>query len=498
MRSRASWLSAIALAACSSKAPPAPKVAPKPPPPPVCSEGWCWLHPRPQGNRLEAIAPYREGAVAVGELGAIVELKDGEARGVSSPTTRDLRDVWIAADGTFGLAAGSNVVLQRIDGQWSVFEPATSQIAKTEDPIFAEVIWAKTSTAIYIGDHRGAILSFDGELWRRTRLPGFTKISAFGIIDRSVAVVAENGIYREKDDGSWSALDPVNDRLYALAIAPERLIASENRAIVERTKHGWRTLVPETNQSLVSASIAAGGEILVASTMGDILRVERGALREVVRTPVHLGDFRGGWLAGEGGFVGRLAGQMLEVLAAPSPRSFGAVWGKSARRLFLLANDGRSAPSERLLRLEDGALRNDGLDDVYYFGLHGFAEDDVIAVGSGGRIARFDGARWKVEPSGVSEGLAAVWGPARNDVFAVGERGTILHFDGKSWTPQSSGEEVTLFDVFGLGPADVFAVGEAGVILHYDGTRWSNQRAPDRGALRTVHAASANEAYAAC
>lgn len=49
-------------------------------------------------------------------------------------------------------------------------------------------------------------------------------------------------------------------------------------------------------------------------------------------------------------------------------------------------------------------------------------------------------APWKIENSGTTTDLTAVWGSGAHDVYAIGAGGTILHSTGAGdWTRQDAG-----------------------------------------------------------
>jgi hypothetical protein len=58
--------------------------------------------------------------------------------------------------------------------------------------------------------------------------------------------------------------------------------------------------------------------------------------------------------------------------------------------------------------------------------MHGLAPDLVYAVGLGGRIARWDGARWTEVASPVSEDLKSVFVAGPDEIYAVGAAGSVL------------------------------------------------------------------------
>src|SRR5436190_1123348 len=93
------------------------------------------------------------------------------------------------------------------------------------------------------------------------------------------------------------------------------------------------------------------------------------------------------------------------------------------------------------------------------------------AAGAGGAPAM-----WRIEPSGTTKGLVAIWGSSATDIWAVGY-GTVVHNDGTGWRSVSIGQATNddLIDVSGSGPDNIWIVSGSThhVAWHYDGTSWS-------------------------
>lgn len=56
----------------------------------------------------------------------------------------------------------------------------------------------------------------------------------------------------------------------------------------------------------------------------------------------------------------------------------------------------------------------------------GTSAADIWAVGTGGAIAHYDGAKWSLTPSGTKQSLQAIWGSSRDDVWVTSTPGVIL------------------------------------------------------------------------
>ena len=114
--------------------------------------------------------------------------------------------------------------------------------------------------------------------------------------------------------------------------------------------------------------------------------------------------------------------------------------------------------------------------------VHGFAPDDIFAVGVGGGAVHFDGTSWSVLETGTTTDLWGVFGESNDDLWVVGgdpEEGEplILHYDGTSFdvVPLDPAENDrlahALFKVFGVD-GRLFAVGQAGLVVEWDGTKF--------------------------
>jgi hypothetical protein len=145
----------------------------------------------------------------------------------------------------------------------------------------------------------------------------------------------------------------------------------------------------------------------------------------------------------------------------------------------------------RVLRY-DGAAWDETVTDpaLTLFGVWGATEDEVWAVGgdpsAGGAAAmfRWDGAAWSevvLPPEAAGEdAVYKVWGSAGDDVWACGTGGLVLHYDGAAWTRVDVGTDQLLLTVAGDGPDNVVAVGGFGNarVVRFDGAAWSDE-SPD-------------------
>jgi hypothetical protein len=96
--------------------------------------------------------------------------------------------------------------------------------------------------------------------------------------------------------------------------------------------------------------------------------------------------------------------------------------------------------------------------------LWGTSAEDVWAVGEGGTIIHFDGARWAQVPSGTTDALVAIGGRGPGDAWAIGSRRTVLRLSGSTWRAAEMpklDDEPTFADLLVLPNGEAWIVGGA-------------------------------------
>lgn len=95
-------------------------------------------------------------------------------------------------------------------------------------------------------------------------------------------------------------------------------------------------------------------------------------------------------------------------------------------------------------------------------------------------VVSCDEVDWCTADSGISpfHTYTAIWGSSKNDVWATGSGGTIAHFDGAAWKMTTTGVKNTFFAVWGSSASDVYATSSSMLLLHSKGfadgdARWT-------------------------
>lgn len=168
----------------------------------------------------------------------------------------------------------------------------------------------------------------------------------------------------------------------------------------------------------------------------------------------------------------------------------------------------------------------------------------AFAVGWNLFLARFDGAKWTVDPPPAGTPsvrlLTGVWSDGPKNAWAVAGASTILRYDGTSWVVVSdanrpivaagevynavwgSGTDVwiagnsgvtrckavnacaaesgtggaALYSIWGSSPSNIFAVGFGGKILRYNGASWSPMTSPATRPLLRVAGSGPSDVWA--
>jgi hypothetical protein len=175
---------------------------------------------------------------------------------------------------------------------------------------------------------------------------------------------------------------------------------------------------------------------------------------------------------------------------------------------FIMAGGGDGVNAGLFIRSTDGstfgAIPSPWPAGTRVRGIWMLSTTDGWAVGTGGQIARWNGATWASETSPTANDLYHVQALSATDVWAVGASGTILHRDGTGWSAVPSSVTAALNGVYMVSSTEGWAVGELlggePVILYWNGLTWTRVFAQPMtgilGAIRAVWMVSSTEGWA--
>lgn len=142
-----------------------------------------------------------------------------------------------------------------------------------------------------------------------------------------------------------------------------------------------------------------------------------------------------------------------------------------------------------------------GAGEIDFFAVSGSSATDVIIVGSGGTILRWDGMQLRREDSGTTADLHGVAALSPTLAFAVGAAGTIVKWDGTSWTQTVYGADGGIVSDGGAPPPAPYltsvsvadednaaAVGQGGTLIGYHmASGWAQTAAGQDDLLGVSH-----------
>ncbi|MFZ5786511.1 MAG: hypothetical protein ACOY3Y_08735, partial [Acidobacteriota bacterium] len=258
---------------------------PPPPPPAGCTIGsWCWIHPRPHGNRFHAvwIDPTGQEAFAVGDAGTIAHAKLGQPwTAMTSGTTVALRGV-SGLSATTVVAVGDDGLILRYDGTvWSV-------VPSPAAPKTLRAVHGAAGQLIAVGDQGTVITSADGLGWKAF-VPALSDPKAANLSLRAVCHDG-NGIAVAGDWGrvftlqafapSWTYHELTGlPTVRGLTVQGGAVIAVGDGGFV-RSHDGttWKSLpgATESLHGVASGKDVQGSTIAVAAGKSSLVRIDLG------------------------------------------------------------------------------------------------------------------------------------------------------------------------------------------------------------------------------
>lgn len=488
------------LAACGPRmlAPPA-VIAPAPneappkesPPPPVtpapgiCSaSGWCWYHPVPQGNRLDALVGTTSTEIWAIGLDTLLRF-DGQRweRLAGIPEGLWFRQLAPRASGGFWAlgqqwsTSGEQGVLYAWDGkQWQDSGLRTQPL---------QAMWVANDHDIWLTTADGVLSRWDGRTLRNVSSPTHEYTPALsGTSERDVWLAASDGLFHW-DGQRWSRARSASKSL--LVRGPGDVWSVDDDGVHHLEGTTWRSwpLAPDEKRRVFDGgdgSVWLADSQAISRFMGDAWQPTTSNEHRVDQ--LWAAPDGTAWALGDRAVLMRWDG--ARWAQKPEKALFAqlrAIWGA--------ADDDIWAAGERLVTHFDGHTwtRVAAPEDAYIHALWGSGPDDVWGVGHG--IVHWDGHAWSRTPVHRWGGLHAVWGTGPNDVWARG-RHVVLHYDGCWWTieraaphmgrsngevvmpalPANSREPVLRYV---QGPGAIYIVDEDAAVHRWDAATWHDE-----------------------
>ena len=184
------------------------------------------------------------------------------------------------------------------------------------------------------------------------------------------------------------------------------------------------------------------------------------------------------YAVGEQGLILHYDGASWQRAESGTDLPLYGVWGASGGDVWVVGGDPTESGSAVVLRGRGTSFSPTGdLGDLRpsaFFKAYGYADNDVILVGTEGTVLRWNGTDWRRETVPTSQPIFSLWGRGQDDLYAVGgwTAGTVLHFGGDGWTEVSAAAGAGLSGVFTAPDSPTIAVGPAAYVLEIlpDGT----------------------------
>ncbi len=380
--------------------------------------------------------------VAVGGFGTVLRYNGSTWASETSGTTAFLSDVW-GATGSAIYAVGSNgTVLNYGGSSWTTMSSGTT--------VSLSGVFGSSATSVWAVGDAGLIRYWNGSTWATQGAAVTTQdLKDVWAADASNVFAAGNGgaILRTTNGGSsWSAMtlpagftDDLNG-IYGSSATNVFAVAG-NDTVLKWDGTNW-TVIP------TSSSVTYAGTAVAAATIESLTQPPPSQVAAIADPKSVVVDSSGNVY-----FTNSGTHQVMKLDMTTRATTVVAGTGRSG-----YAGDGGPAGPA-------GAVTSQNLNAIW-----GPSASDLLAVGAGGAIIRWNGTSWSAVASPVTEGLRSVHGTSGSNAFAVGERGTFLRWDGTSWKSLATGTTKDLNGVFAVGANDVFAVGQSGLILRWDGT----------------------------
>ncbi len=323
---------------------------------------------------------------------------------------------------------------------------SSSGICMTPIPLEPTVsltsVWGSSRSDVYAVGTAGTVVHYDGVRWEAAA----PTVRPYNLTDD----LALRSVWLERPDDVWMA---------------EGFVVRHTSGWKGPTETKWE-FVPTKNNYNVATVRGMGGVIWVATgyLISDFAASS-------FPDPLHA------YTAWDGGPASEIAKPRLTAfqptsIAMVAPSEAWAVGAKSrVFRIFATTATDAGTPVFGTPEEYDSASKRK------LFGVWA-NERAAWLVGEGGTLRRMTTnamatKRFEIVESPVTEALYGVFGFSEDDVWAVGEASTVIHWDGTSWTKLSTPfdgavAKPRLNAVWGSSPTDIWIAGQ-GTMLHFEG-----------------------------
>ena len=402
------------------------------------------------------------------------------------PQERDgnisLNAVWGSADGRVFAVGERGAVLVWNGTGW--------QDMSGDTDVTFRAVWGTAGDNVYaVGstNEKGIIRHYDGSRWQEMQSATYQRLNAvWGPAADDLFAVGDNGTIVHFNGTVWSPMASGTDEdlIHIHGISATDIIAvGRLETVLHYDGASWAQVSPQRGNGGLYLDMAwsDGKEKVLANASGGTLLQFDGTQWAELASGALFERIVGVWGQGETAWVAGIDTDSRYLLAAYSAGKWvrisgwdGGLWPlcvslSSTGPVWVL---GRTDLSDQILKYDGSVWETLGTETpgFIFSAVWGKDPSNVIAVGQGGMIRRYDGQAWDEETAPVAVDLLDVWAGPETDFFAVGKSGTVLRRDADGgWQPVASHTEVTLNAVRGDSRGRIYIAGDGGTILLWDG-----------------------------
>ncbi len=270
-------------------------------------------------------------------------------------------------------------------------------------------VWGSSPGNVFTTGQDGTVVQYDGEKWRTLiAKTGKPLVGIWGSGSRNVYAVAyskANNIVHY-DGKTWKTVHSESQGLHAVwGTTPNNVyVVGAKRTVLHYDGKQWTKLPPPpAPNNLSDVWVSQYGDVYVVGEMAILF------------------------------YDGK---QWQNMAPTGTMDHFIQVFGDDKGSVFVLAIEGPNSPPSSmpyyLMKLESHVWSKVPLPasaaNESFTSIGGDSAGNMFLAGSNGALLRFDGSKWRREPTGTVMDLGSIWSSGPTDVFVTGEKGIVLHF----------------------------------------------------------------------
>ncbi len=392
-----------------------------------------------------------------------------------------LLDIWRVPGGDLLVGGTGGAIYRRTNGEW----------VRATVPVSTE-IWGfggdSPADLVAVGQNGTVLQSNDGgSTW--VKVNSGTSLTLFAVASdgagRFVAVGSAGEVLVRDGDAWERSTSPTARTLFDVRSGGPRsfLITGDHGVLIAGNGLTWTTVpITGTRENFRSITGTPGARVVVG-WWGTILDEARnwGTVETGTRLySVHVPPDGAPLAVGQGGAAFQRESGGWTPVSVPAPATLLGIDGPSASDRLVVGDSGTAMHYDgSAWRVEPTGVST-SVRAVWYDGTR------ALAVGADGVALVRENGTWRQVPSGTTQFLRHIGGRSWGNLYVAGDSGTLLHWNGSQLSEEPVETLRNLRGVWMWNARDIYVVGDLGIILHFDGLRWTEVDTPTFNELRTV------------